>query len=129
MINGNLSQFLDTGWYNEATLYYHNHVYWCEADTDFASNITRFWVTRWKACMSEDKKLYHTIVGIDQDPLDYETVLDISDSDIDRLKKEFLQAPIFDGKTFWQVEKDIAWLEEGSPISSCDSKLRADPSS
>jgi len=38
------------------------------------------------------------------------------DSSMDRLKKRFLEASIFDGKTFWQVENKIAWLEEGSPI-------------
>ena len=30
MINANLEQFLDTGWYNEATLYLNGYTYWCE---------------------------------------------------------------------------------------------------
>ena len=61
MINGNLSQFLDTGWYSEETIYFSGY-------------------------------------------------------SMDRLNKRFLEASIFDGKTFWQVENKIAWLEEGSPI-------------
>ena len=38
------------------------------------------------------------------------------DQDMDVIKKKFLEAPIFDGKTFWQVENEIAWLDEGKPI-------------
>ena len=30
--------------------------------------------------------------------------------------KNHLTAPVFDGKTFWQVEKDLIWVEEGTPI-------------
>jgi hypothetical protein len=30
--------------------------------------------------------------------------------------KNHLTAPVFDGKTFWQVEKDLIWFEEGTPI-------------
>ena len=35
---------------------------------------------------------------------------------MDRIKQRFLEAPVFEGKTFWQVEKEIAWLDEGQPI-------------
>ena len=27
-----------------------------------------------------------------------------------------LTAPVYDGKTFWQVEKDLIWVEEGITI-------------
>ena len=30
MINANLEQFLDTGWFSEATLYLNGYTYWCE---------------------------------------------------------------------------------------------------
>lgn len=116
MINGNINQFLDTGWYSEATLFYRGYIYWCEADTDFSTDITRFQVSRWMAQKGEDM-LYHSILDENKEPLHYEKVLDISDKDMDKLKKEFLQAPIFDGKTFWQAENQIAWLEEGTPIN------------
>lgn len=33
MINGHLVQFLDTGWYSEATLYFNGYIYWCEAQS------------------------------------------------------------------------------------------------
>jgi len=35
---------------------------------------------------------------------------------LEALKREFLTAPIFEGKTFWQVERELLWLEEGEPI-------------
>ena len=64
----------------------------------------------------EENKLYRSIIDNNGDPHGYATVLDMYDSSMDRLKKRFLEASIFDGKTFWQVENKIAWLEEGSPI-------------
>lgn len=48
--------------------------------------------------------------------MDYSTVYEAYDKDMDVLKKKFIEAPIFDGKSFWQVEKEIAWLDEGEPI-------------
>jgi hypothetical protein len=42
--------------------------------------------------------------------------LEIHGSNLDLIKKQFLEATTFEGKTFWQVEKEIAWLDEGSPI-------------
>ena len=54
MKNGNLTQFLDTGWYTEAVLYFDGHVYWCEGATDFETGITTFFVDSWKAeCRKE----------------------------------------------------------------------------
>ena len=49
MINGNLSQFLDTGWYSEETIYFSGYIYWCEGDTNPETGISHFWVNRWRA--------------------------------------------------------------------------------
>ena len=38
------------------------------------------------------------------------------DKNLDAIKQSFLKAPIFDNKTFWQVENKIAWLDESDPI-------------
>lgn len=35
---------------------------------------------------------------------------------MEMLKKQFLIAPIFEGKSFWQVEKDLTWVDEGEPL-------------
>lgn len=64
---------------------------------------------------NEDNIYYHSVYEIDG-TLDWERVCDIESTDIDVIKKMFLEAPIFDGKSFWQVEKQIAWLDESEPI-------------
>lgn len=27
-------------------------------------------------------------------------------------REMFLKSPVFDGKTFWEVEKELAWLDD-----------------
>ena len=61
MINGNLSQFLDTGWYSEGTIYFSGYIYWCEGDTNPETGISHFWVNRWRA-ETEENKLYRSII-------------------------------------------------------------------
>lgn len=114
MINGNLQDFLDSGWYTESTLYYNGFIYWFEASTNPESNITHFFVDRWKATTTDNilYNEYHKNGKI----IEYATVYDRYSKDMNILKKEFLEAPVFDGKNFWQIENDIAWLEEGEPI-------------
>ncbi len=115
MINGYLEQFLDTGWYTEATLYYNGYIYWCEAQYDNTAGISRFFVDKW-AVENEGNTFYHSIFESDG-TLEWNRVYEVENKDLDFIKKQFLEAPIFDGKTFWQVEKQIAWLEESTPIS------------
>lgn len=114
MINGHLDQFLDTGWYSEATLYYNGFIYWCEAQFNASTNITSFFVDKW-AAKNEDNTYYHSILEGDG-TIRWERIFEIDDSDLDLIKKHFLEASIFDGKSFWQVEKELAWLEEGAPL-------------
>lgn len=115
MRNGNLSQFLDTGWYMESVLFFQGYVYWCEAVTSFETNTTTFFVDRWKAeC---DGELYHQYVTASGKLIDYERVLEISGTDMDDLKRRFLTENIFDGKSFWEVENNLVWVEEGTDIS------------
>lgn len=115
MINGYLQDFLDSGWYSESTIYYNGFIYWCEASTDPETNITHFFVDRWKATTT-DNILYNEYLKGGKF-VEYSTVYEQYDKDMDILKKNFLEAPIFDGKSFWQIEKDVAWLEEGEPIN------------
>lgn len=114
MINGNLDQFLDTGWFSEAELYYKKHVYWCEAIYDETKKMHLFVVDKWLA-ENEDNKFYHSVID-DKGAIDWSRTYEDSDKDLELIKKRFLEAPIFEGKTFWQVESDIAWLEESNPI-------------
>lgn len=120
MINGNIKQFLDTGWFSESTLFLNGYVYWCEAQTDPDTNITKFFIDKWRA-ENEGNKVYHTLLDSDG-TLEWERVFEIEDTDLDKIKKKFLNATIFDGKTFWDVENKIAWLEEGEDIKLSNNK-------
>lgn len=112
MINGNLEQFLDTGWFSEATLFYDGFIYWFEAQTE-GDEIT-FFVDKWEA-QNEDNKYYHSVMNQD-DTLTWERVLELKGTDIELIKKDFFKSKIFDGKSFWDVEGKLAWLDEGSAL-------------
>ncbi len=114
MINGNLENFLDTGWYCESTLYYNGFVYWLEATT--TNGITTFFINRWKSGIT-DNKYYNTYIDSHGEPISYECVLTISETDIDRIKKLFLESNVFDGKSFWEVENELIWVDEGESIT------------
>lgn len=43
-------------------------------------------------------------------------ILILKDNDMDIIKKNFLCSNIFDGKSFWEVEQELVWVDEGSPI-------------
>lgn len=115
MINGNIEQFLDTGWYSEATLFYRGYIYWCESNTNPATQQTHFWVSHWRAEMGKDM-LYHSLVNAKNEYVEFEHVLDLYGTDMDKIKHDFLIAPIFEGKSFWEVESELAWLDAGSSI-------------
>jgi ferritin len=115
MINGHIEQFLDTGWYSEASIYYNGYIYWCESDTDFETKITKFFVYRWKAEMDKDM-LYHSYCKSNGEYVGYEKIFEISNKDMDMIKKQFLEANIFEGKSFWNIESKLAWLDEGTEI-------------
>ena len=115
MINGDLDQFLDTGWFTEATLFYNGYIYWCEGLRNSETGIMDFFVNKWEV-ENEDDTYYHTIIEKDGS-MKWETVFEIEHKDMDFIKKQFLEAPIFDGKSFWQVEKRLAWLDDGGNVT------------
>lgn len=112
MINENLEQFLDTGWYNEASLYYKGYVYWCEGFTEAGTNT--FFIVRWKAEKQND--VYYNSYVKDGRFVGCEKIFEIHGDDMDMLKRQFLEAPVFDSKNFWQAESEIVWLDEGDCI-------------
>ena len=115
MNNGDVGIFLDTGWYMESTLYYCGRVYWCEGFTDSETGLSTFFVDSWEAeCL--DGKFYRTYLDRAGEPQGYKKDLEIHGTDMDLLKKQFLMAPIFEGKSFWQVENDLTWVDEGEPL-------------
>ena len=114
MINGKTEQFLDTGWFSESTLFYNGYIYWCEAQRSSDDGCINFFFFRWKD-QNESNTYYHSCLEKDG-TLSWKIIFDIEGTDIDELKKRFLTSPIFEGKNFWEVENELAWLEEGSPI-------------
>lgn len=114
MKNGNLSQFLDTRWYMGTAIFYHEYVYWCEGVTSFETDKTTFGVERWKAHC--DGELYNQLVKASGDLVDYEKVFEITGTDMDEIKRQFLTASIFESKSFWDVENDLIWVDEGIDI-------------
>ena len=114
MINGRLEQFLDTGWYSEAALFYNGYIYWCEAQFNTKTNSTTFFVDKW-AAKNENNTYYHSFLETDG-TIKWNRIFEMSNTDLNIIKRRFLEAPLFDGKTFWQVENQLAWLDESTPI-------------
>ena len=116
MINGNLDQFLDTGWYSEATLYYKGYVYWLEGFWNDDIQKYYFYAARWQA-QCDDLEYYHEYRDASSNELCNYAVVFENTADCQELnKKAFLTAKIFDGRTFWEVEHEIAWVEPDKPV-------------
>lgn len=106
MINANLEQFLDTGWFSEATLYLNGYTYWCEGCwNEEREKPMHFFVYKYESVVID--KIYTKSKNSN-----YQTVFDIYGNSEEEVKEEFLKAKIFDGKSFWEVEKEIAWYDE-----------------
>ena len=116
MINANLSQFLDTGWFKEATLYYKGYTYWCEGVWYHNKEKTMyFFIHRYRSIiLREGDKIWTSRLVENGDVVDNEdTYFEAWGYGEDDVKEQFLKAKIFDGKSFWEVEKELAWYDEG----------------
>ena len=106
MINANLEQFLDTGWFSEATLYLNGYTYWCEGCwNEEREKPMHFFVYKYESVVVD--KIYTKPKNSN-----YQKVFDIYGNSEEEVKEEFLKAKIFDGKSFWEVEKELAWYDE-----------------
>ena len=115
MINGNLENFLDTGWITEATLYYNGFAYWFEGYYKPEIEKWTYFVNRWRAKLSDDMCTSRYILN--DDIVDFEKVFELKNTDVkmEKAREIVLNAPIFDGKCFWEVESELIWVDE-----SCD---------
>ena len=114
MINGNTEDFLDTGWFMEATLYYKGYIYWFEGFSTDDGGTCTFFVDKWRGLLTDD--MYFHEYHLNDNRVDYKRVFEISGANMDTLKKAFLEAPIFEGKSFWSVESELIWVDEDTPI-------------
>ena len=107
MINANLSQYLDNGWYTECELYLNGYTYFCQGtynDNREKNKRFKFYVEKYKVKIVED--VYYK--RIDEN---VELIYEEYARDEYEMKEKFLQAKIFEGKSFWEVEKELAWYE------------------
>ena len=108
MINANLSQFLDTGWFNEATLYYNGFIYWCEGNWDKTKQMQmHFFVYRFPVKIVD--KVYFERIHTDES---FEYLFEVWGFNEGDVKNKFLNAKIFEGKSFWEVENSLMRLDE-----------------
>ena len=114
MINANLEQFLDTGWYNEATLYLNGYTYWCEGCWDHSrEKPMHFFVYKYRSVIyNENGEIWTSRLIENGDVVNYSVVYDYYGYGENDVKEQFLKAKIFDGKSFWKVEKELAWYDE-----------------
>ena len=109
MTNGELEHFLDTGWWNTDTIiYYHDFVYMLEGFVD-GKNKMHVRISKWRA-KNIDNKTFESIIGPDNDFVDF-SEMEMEGPNEDALREKFLKAKIWDGKSFWEVEKELAWLD------------------
>ena len=92
MKNGNLTEFVDKLYYGE--------------ELEFEYLGKRYFLQGW----SEDGISKLTLDAIDHDPFnnyvwecDRESMRDCAEA--------FIQAPLWEGKTFYQIERDVTWID------------------
>ena len=114
MINGNLEDFLFSGWYTESTLYLNGYTYWCEGTFNKErEHKFHFWVYRYRSTIhTRGDEIWTKRLIKDYDVVDYSTAFEAYGNDEEEVKQKFLSAKIFDDKTFWEVEEEIAWYDE-----------------
>jgi len=55
-------------------------------------------------------KYYEDILGPDGDFVDFNQ-MEMDGPNENALREKFLKAKIWDGKSFWEVEKELTWLD------------------
>ena len=99
MINGNVNEFVDN-------LYYGSEMY-------FIFRETKYFIQGWY-----EKPLHYLVLDYDFDDKDvlenYEFegyVWECRSEDPNECVRAFLEAPLWDGKVFYDVEKEMIWTE------------------
>jgi hypothetical protein len=109
MTSTNVKEFLDFGLMDGANLYLHGYSYWCEGyyrkDKDKPMHV---FVYKYPSVVVH--QIYTKRLSNKQH--EFKTVFDVWASSKEEATEKFLQAKIFDGKTFQEVENEIAWYDE-----------------
>lgn len=123
MINGDLSIFLDTGWFNESCLYYKGNVYWCEGyhDPEDKQYPYHFFIRRYAGRLHREENYVEYLLDSTNDVMNYDDSYHIKGDSSDELLERFLRAKVFEGKSFWEVEKVLIWVDD------CNTFVKYDP--
>lgn len=93
MIGGNPNDFLD-------------RIYSCQ-DTIYQYKGIKYW---FQGYMTDSNRVHMEI--IQYFPASDREVWSYDGKTIDECWQAFVHAPIFDGRSFWNVEKNIEWLDD-----------------
>lgn len=66
-------------------------------------------IMKWKA-RNLDDKYYEDVLDENGEKIDFDQI-EMEGPNEDALREKFLEAKIWDGKSFWEVEKELAWLD------------------
>lgn len=91
MNNGNIDEFVDKLWSGEELIYTYNGKKYFSQGYLLDNGQYRFELQQWEP---EGKMLWHV------EGLTHQKSFDV-----------FMELPFFDGKTFWQVEQEIEWVD------------------
>lgn len=117
MINGNINEFISGLYYGDERVFVYNGVkyfiqgYMCD-------NALTLFLDIWDSVSSDSFPL-------EDDYDDYDRKIKASENTVKAYKyywrqagdkhnypvEQFLQTPLFDGKTFWEVEQEIEWVD------------------
>ena len=103
-----LEQFLDTGWMNGADLFFRGRIYrteWCVDEGGIGSTT----VFSWHAKKVSEKEYDDDFT--DEEKKRWICIYKNAESTEEGARLAFLRAPIFDGKSFWEVVNEIERLE------------------
>ena len=92
MINGNPQEFVDTLYLGEEILFEYRHQRLFAQGYNLSKNEAVFRIDRWI-------------------PEPLETVYECYNTSVSKCVERFLEEKFFEGRTFWEVEKEIEWCD------------------
>lgn len=93
MINGNPREFAD-------------RIYSCQ-DTIFIYKGVKYW---FQGYMSSEQSVHMEI--FQYQPPSEECFWQYDGENIEECHRAFLEAPVFDGRTFWEAEQELEWVDD-----------------
>jgi hypothetical protein len=92
MINGDINEFTDKLWSGEELIYVYNGKKYFSQGYLREDKVYVFELQLWEP--------------------EVKTLWQISGKDNQESYEIFLKQPLFDGKTFWEIEKDTEWVDD-----------------